>query len=125
MFCYIYGDYFELYVPGKLASMLEGKMQPLGPVTQAVLVATATLMIIPSVMVCLSLVLGPTLSRLANVVLGAAYSIIMLLVISGGAWRFYMLLGVVEIALTSMIVWYAWTWPTEKASAPTTWCDGL
>ena len=25
MFCYIYVDYFELYVPGKLQGMLEGK----------------------------------------------------------------------------------------------------
>ena len=33
MFCDIYGDYFELYVPGKLSSMLDGKMPPLGPVT--------------------------------------------------------------------------------------------
>ena len=30
MFCYIYADYFGLYVPGKLQGMLEGKMGPLG-----------------------------------------------------------------------------------------------
>lgn len=26
MFCYVYGDYFELYVPGKLQDMLNGEM---------------------------------------------------------------------------------------------------
>ena len=30
MFCYIYCDYFELYVPGKLDGMLQGKIGPLG-----------------------------------------------------------------------------------------------
>ena len=40
MFCYIYVDYFELYVPGKLQGMLDGKIVPLGPVTQGILLAT-------------------------------------------------------------------------------------
>ena len=31
MFCYIYGDYFELYVPGKLQGMLAGKWGHLAP----------------------------------------------------------------------------------------------
>jgi hypothetical protein len=34
----------------------------------------------------------------------------MLLVIQGG-WIFYKFFGVVEMALTSTIVWYAWKWP--------------
>lgn len=34
MFCYIYCDYFELYVPGKLEEMLRGQMGSLGTVTQ-------------------------------------------------------------------------------------------
>jgi hypothetical protein len=32
MFCYFYGDYFELYQPGKLQEMLSGKWA-YGPVT--------------------------------------------------------------------------------------------
>ncbi|HEX7679119.1 MAG TPA: hypothetical protein VF713_13395, partial [Thermoanaerobaculia bacterium] len=36
MFCYIYADYFGLYVPGALQKMLNGRMGPLGPTTQGV-----------------------------------------------------------------------------------------
>jgi hypothetical protein len=42
MLCYIYGDYFALYKPGMLKAMLEGRMIPIGPVTQGLLVGTAT-----------------------------------------------------------------------------------
>jgi Family of unknown function (DUF6326) len=114
MLCYVYGDYFELYVPGKLRSMLDGRIAPLGPVTQGVLVGTTILMAIPGLMVVLSLLLPSALSRIANIVLGSAYSLIVLVVISRAGWRFYVLMGIVEIVLTSLIVWYAWTWPRLK-----------
>ncbi len=32
MFCYVYGDYFDLYRPGTLHGMLQGRMPPLGAV---------------------------------------------------------------------------------------------
>ena len=111
MLCYIYCDYFELYLPGKLQSMLEGRMGPLGVVTQSVLLGTSVLMAIPSLMVFLSIALSPTLSRLANIVFGIIYSIIMLLVVLYPTWVFYRFFGILEIALTLLIVWYAWTWP--------------
>ena len=111
MLCYIYCDYFELYIPGKLQSMLEGRMGPLGAVTQSMLLGTAVLMAIPSLMVFLSIALPPTLSRLANIVLGILYSIIMLFVVLYPSWVFYRFFGVLEIALTLLVVWYAWTWP--------------
>src|SRR2546430_587689 len=55
MFCYIYADYFGLYVPGALQGMLNGRMGPLGPTTQGVLLGTSFMMAIPSVMIFLSL----------------------------------------------------------------------
>ena len=61
MFCYIYADYFGLYVPGQLTRMLEGRLPPFGPVSQGVLVITSAVMSIPSVMIFLSLVLPPGL----------------------------------------------------------------
>jgi len=115
MFCYIYGDYFGLYKPGKLRGMLDGRMEPLGPTTQGVLLGTSILMAIPAVMVFLSLVLAPRLNRAANIVLGVCYSIIMLVTMPG-AWSFYVFLGVVEVALSALIVWHAWRWPRGPAA---------
>src|SRR5262245_42853370 len=63
MFCYIYADYFGLYVPGRLQGMLQGRMGPLGTTTQGVLLATSLVMAIPSVMIFLTLALPPRPSR--------------------------------------------------------------
>jgi len=115
MFCYIYGDYFGLYKPGALQDMLSGKMGPLGPTTQLVLLGTSAMMALPSVMVFLSLVLKPRLNRWLNIIFGAIYTVIILITMPG-EWVFYIFLGVIEIALTTLIVWYAWKWPTQEAT---------
>lgn len=111
MFCYIYVDYFELYVPGKLQGMLDGKIVPLGPVTQGVLLATATMLALPSLMIFLSVTLRASVSRWLNIVMGAIYTAIQLAVVSASGWIFYVAIGILEAALTALIVWTAWTWP--------------
>ncbi len=112
MFCYVYGDIFGLFRPGKLAALLDSRT-PLGPTTQGILVAFATVMAIPSVMVALSLLLPPALARWANVIFGVAYTIVIVLSIRG-AWNFYLLLAGIEAALTIAVTWYAWTWPRQE-----------
>lgn len=114
MFCYIYGDYFQLYQPGKLQEMLSGRTE-LGAATQATLPGMAALMVIPSLMVVLSLLLPATLSRWLNIVLGVLYSAIMVLAIQG-SWHFYVFFGLIEISLTVAIVWHAWTWPKRPTA---------
>jgi Family of unknown function (DUF6326) len=115
MFCYLYGDYFGLYQPGKLQGMLEGKMAPLGPTTQGVLLFTSVSMAIPAVMVFLSLALKANLSRWANIILGVVYTVFVLITMPG-AWAFYLFLGSVDVVLTALIVWYAWNWPKQEAT---------
>ncbi len=114
MFCYIYGDYFELYQPGKMQEMLSGRTA-LGPASQGALLGMATVMAIPSLMVCLSLILPATASRWLNLVFGALYTVIMVLAIQK-SWHFYVFFGLIEIALTLTIVWHAWTWPRRSDS---------
>jgi hypothetical protein len=111
MFCYIYADYFGLYVPGKLQGMLAGKMAPLGPTTQGVLVGTAIMLAVPSVMIFLSLALKPKLNRWLNIILGILYTAIIL--ITMWDWAFYIFYGIVEVILTGLVVWYAWKWPKQ------------
>lgn len=116
MFCYIYADYFGLYQPGSLKSMLEGKMEPLGQTTQLMLVGTSLMMAIPSVMIFLSLALKANVNRWLNIVCGVLYTIIIVLT-AYGSWAFFILFGVIEVALTLLVVWYAWKWPRGVAAA--------
>ena len=109
MFCYVYGDYFELYVPGKLQEMTAGQLA-FGPATQGALVGTSLLLIVPALMVVLSAMLSPRVCRVVNIALGVFYALVMAVAMPG-AWYFYKLFGVVEIVLTLSIVWQAWRWP--------------
>jgi Family of unknown function (DUF6326) len=115
MFCYIYGDYFWLYQPGKLQDMLAGKMAPFGPTTQGVLLFTTISMTIPAVMVFLSLALKANPNRWMNIIIGVLYTMFVLITMPG-SWAFYLFLGSVDVALTALIVWYAWNWPRQEAT---------
>ena len=112
LFFYLYGDYFQLYQPGQLQGMFAGRTA-FGSVSQAALLGMAAIMIIPSLMPFLSLALPASLNRWLNVVAGVLYTSIMILAIRGG-WHFYILYGLIEITLTSLVVWYAWTWPRQE-----------
>ena len=114
MFCYLYGDYFGLYVPGKLQHMLGGH-GPIGPTSQGSLLAAALMLAAPGLMVFLSLALPPALSRWLNILLGVFFSLIVAATLPG-AWDFYIALGIIDIALTSLLAWLAWRWPRTPAA---------
>jgi hypothetical protein len=113
MFCYIYGDFFGLFKTGALQAIISGRT-PVGAISEGVLLGMSVSVAIPSVMVFLSLVLPPRLNRWMNIILGAAYTVIMIVTMRGN-WYFYIFLGFVEITLTGLIVYYAWTWPKQRA----------
>ena len=114
MFCYIYGDFFSLFQTGKLAGMMAGKIEPLGPATQGVLLGVAISMAIPSVMIFLSLALKPRANRWINIIIGVIYTVFVLITMPG-AWTFYLFLGSLDMLLTALIVWHAWHWPRAAA----------
>lgn len=116
MFCYIYVDYFELYVPGKLQGMLAGNMAPLGQVTQTMLLGTGVMLALPSLMIFLSVMLRAPLCRWLNIAMGLLYTAIQLAVVSGSGWVFYIAIGLVEAALTAFIAWTAWRWPRSAVA---------
>ncbi len=114
MFCYIYADYFGLMAPGTLQSMLEGQ-GPIGPSTPGTLLVASLVLAIPSAMIFLSVALTPAMARWINVVFGAAYTVIILNTMwSRGFFIFY---GVIEITLTSLVIWYAWKWPKAPGNS--------
>jgi hypothetical protein len=113
MFCYIYADYFGLYVPGALQRMLEGKMGPFGPTTQGILIGTSVMMAIPSVMIFLSVAVKASVNRWLNMIFGVVYTVIILLTMWD--YAFYVFWGVIEIVLSSLVILYAWRWPRHEA----------
>lgn len=113
--CYLYGDFFSLFQPGKLQHMLEGQIAPLGAVTQGVLLGVTISMAIPSLMIFLSLVLRPVVNRWTNIVVGVLYTLFVLATMSG-AWAFYLFLGTLDMMLTGLVVWFAWTWPRRDTA---------
>lgn len=115
MFCYIYADYFGLFLPGQLATMNHGVIPPLGRSTDGIMIFVSAMMAVPSLMIFLSVALPAWPSRALNILFGALYTaIIGLTMWSGAHFIFY---GVIEIALTLLIIFYASTWPrTNPAS---------
>lgn len=113
MLLYIYADILSLFRPGQIEKMREGLMGPF-PVTQASLLIASILMIIPAVMVFLSLILKLKVNRRVNISLGILYTLVNINNLIGETWVYYIFFGVVEIMLTLLIVWYAWTWGKQE-----------
>ena len=114
MFCFIYGDYFELYTPHKLNEMLGGQIGPLGDVTQGKLLGTSIMMTVPSIMAAFAILSTPVLCKWLNILVAALLVGITLLVIQG-AWTFYVYFGIVEILLLLTIICFALRWPRADA----------
>jgi hypothetical protein len=118
MFLYVYNDIFSLYVPGALQQVLAGKMGSFPPTGQGLLFMFAVSMAIPCLMVFLPLVMSAAWSRWVNIGIGLFYAVFVGWTLTmPGAWGFYIFLGVVEVALTLLIVWSAWTWPRREAGS--------
>ncbi len=115
MFLYIYNDYFSMYLPGTIDGMAAGQMGPLGEATELVLVSVSILLAVPALMIFLSAALPPTYSRWLNVFLGLIYTVIEALTLFGTG-LFYQIVVVLEITVTSLIVWYAVRWPKQAAA---------
>lgn len=111
MSCYIYGDYFSLYVPNKINGFINGDNLLDSPIK---LLAASLLMAIPALMIGLSVILKPNISKWLNIIFGIFYTAIMVLIgvtTLSAWWSFYVFLAGVEIIITSLIVWYAFNWP--------------
>lgn len=116
MFCYVYGDFFSLFVPGRIKNLMDGHSGA-GDTTPGALFAFALLMTIPSLMIFLSVALKPTVNRWANIIAGIFFTLVMLLigVTSLDKWMiFYVYLAFIEVILTTTIVWHAWNWPRKE-----------
>ena len=113
IFCYLYGDYFELYTPDKVNSLITGENALDSPTK---LLIASIILAIPSVMVAASIILKPKINRILNILFGTLFTLMMLFIgiNSMTEWySFYVFLAFLESIITALIVWYAWKWPKE------------
>ena len=111
--CYLYGDYFELYTPTKVESLISGENVLHSPI---MLLVASVVLALPPVMIFLSLVLKPTINRILNIVLGLLFTVMMILSafdLLAPWYSFYVFLAILEAILTFIIVWKAFKWPRE------------
>lgn len=111
LFVFAYVDLFSLYRPDVRSDLEAGEVGGF-TVNQSFLLGTTAYVVIPSLMVVSTLVLRPRVNRITNITLSIVYA---LTIIAGaiGEWNYYILGGVIEVALLVAIAYYAWTWPRE------------
>jgi hypothetical protein len=52
-----------------------------------------------------------------NILFGVVYTLVMVAVVAfARGWYFYTMYGLIEIILSLLVVWYAWTWPKEASN---------
>ena len=111
--CYLYGDYFELYTPDKVNSLISGENNLDSPTK---LLIASIILAISSMMVAASIILKPRINRILNIIFGTLFTLMMIIigVYSTNEWYlFYVFLAFLESIITALIVWYAWKWPKE------------
>ena len=115
LFCYLYGDYFQLYTPDKVNNFISGENNLNSPTK---LLVASIVMAISSIMVGASVILKPKINRFLNITFGTLFTVMMLFigVNSMTEWHsFYVFLAFLESIITFLIVYYAWKWPKEKS----------
>jgi hypothetical protein len=116
LFLFAYGDIFGFFNTGRIEDVIAGEVSGM-KVTQAFLFGVSVYVAIASVMIFLTLVLAPQVSRWTNIVLPVLYLATIVASVIGETWAYFYFLSIVESALLLLIIWYAWTWPRHVREA--------
>ena len=115
MFCYVYADIMGFYAPGNIEELITGEVAGI-QMTQELLIGSAILMAIPSLMIFLSLIFKAKVNRIVNILAGIAYiGVLASTLFTGRNPGYYMIFALLEAILLALIVWHAWRWPTLEA----------
>lgn len=114
MFCYTYADILGFYAPGNLEELISGEIAGI-QMTQELLLGSAILMVIPSIMIFLSLVLKAKVNRIVNILAGLVFLIVLVSTFfTGRNPAYYLLFASVKAVLLVLIVWHGWKWPRKE-----------
>ena len=116
LFLFAYGDIFGFFKPGQIADVISGQVSGI-KITQVFLLGASVYVAIASVMVFLSLVLKPRVSRWTNIVLPILFIVSIAASVVGETWAYFIFLSIAEIGLLLLVIWYAWTWPRHEGSS--------
>jgi hypothetical protein len=115
MFCYTYADILGFYAPGNIEELISGEIAGIQMI-QGLLLGSAILMVVPSMMVFLSLVLKAKANRLANIIVGFVYiGVLGSTFFTGRNPAYYLLYATVKAMFLALIVWNAWNWPKRNS----------
>ncbi len=113
MFNYLYADVLTIFDPELMKQMVNG-ITPV-PMTPVTLFAAAVLMETAMAMVILSRFLNYKANRWANIIVGFIHTAaVFSSMFAGKPAMYYLFFGIIEIACTIFIMWYAWTWPRPE-----------
>lgn len=107
MLTYTYGDVVTVMDPVK-----HGSIQ----LTEGFLLGGSIFMMIPITMVLLSRILNYRASRWASIIAGTIMTLVLPVTLFVAVpTSYYVFFTVIEIASTTLIVWYAWKWRNPEA----------
>ncbi|TAE80499.1 MAG: hypothetical protein EAY81_10350, partial [Bacteroidetes bacterium] len=104
-FLYTYLDYFHLYMPGSLQSILAGKVFVF-EITQTFLLTVVIALTIPILMIFLSAALPARVNRLTNIIVAMVHIPYVLFNLAGEAWMHMVFGAAVEVVLLCLIIRY-------------------
>jgi hypothetical protein len=116
MFFYLYNDVMSFFRQDTVEGVLAGNLEGI-EFTQGLLFGAAVLMSFPIIMVLLSVVLPAKTNRPVNIVAGIFHMVVLFATTTVGEeapWAYYALYMVFEGVIISLIIWYAWKWPTQE-----------
>ena len=115
MFLYTYADILGFYAPGNIEELISGEIAGI-QMTQGVLLGSAFLMVIPSVMVFLSLALQAKANRWVNLIVALIYMLVLgSTFLTGRNPAYYLLFAILKAGFLVLIIWYAFKWPRKEA----------
>ena len=113
MLLYIYCDIYSTFRTGYLEEIMAGRMGPF-EVGQATLAVLGALMIPAALMVAAGLLAKAGIVRWASIVLGVFYTIVNIGNLAGETWAYYWIYGILELAITILIIITAARWPKKE-----------
>ncbi len=114
---YLYCDIVALMDSELLKQFMTGNVGGIH-LTQGFLLGASILMEIPIAMLLLSRILKYRANRWANIIAGTIMTTVQFssLFFGSSPTIYYIFFSIIEIACTSLIVWYAWKWPNPEVS---------